>query len=176
MSVRSDVLLWAQRILGKKTAPAHQLLEVPATASFDEVQTAFHKIAKMAHPDLHRSLSADDLEVVTLAYSKCAGAYQELRSQLTGKARPAIEPLKVSQTVPIPTAHGADKAVAVPSSASAMMSSKALVHYRKAELSLRRGDIRAALLQLKMAIASDPSSAFLRTALTEVEAEVTKKP
>jgi hypothetical protein len=32
------------------------------------------------------------------------------------------------------------------------------------------------VLQLKMAIASDPQSAFLRSALAEVEAEVSKKP
>jgi hypothetical protein len=56
------------------------------------------------------------------------------------------------------------------------MSSKALVHYRRAELALRRGDLTGAVLQLKMAIASDPQSAFLRSALAEVEAEVMKKP
>jgi len=36
-----------------------------------------HRSRKLAHPILHRSLGADDLEVVTLAYSRCAGAYQE---------------------------------------------------------------------------------------------------
>jgi hypothetical protein len=56
------------------------------------------------------------------------------------------------------------------------MSSKALVYYRKAELQLRRGDLRGALLQLKMAIATDPQSQFLKRALAEVEAEVGKKP
>jgi hypothetical protein len=43
-------------------------------------------------------------------------------------------------------------------------------------MSLRRGDLSQAVLYLKMAIASDPQSSFLRTALTEVEAEVGKKP
>ncbi|MDQ3368251.1 MAG: hypothetical protein M3680_22735, partial [Myxococcota bacterium] len=59
---------------------------------------------------------------------------------------------------------------------AAAMSSKALIYYRKAELALRRGDLRGALLQLKMAIAADPQSTFLRSALSEVEAEVAKTP
>jgi hypothetical protein len=54
------------------------------------------------------------------------------------------------------------------------MSPRALVYYRKAELALKRGDLTGALLQLKMAIGADPASAFLRTALVEVESEVRK--
>jgi hypothetical protein len=58
--------------------------------------------------------------------------------------------------------------------AASAMSSKALIYYRKAELCLRRGDLKGAVLQLKLAIASDPQSTFLRSALAEVEAEVSK--
>jgi len=57
-----------------------------------------------------------------------------------------------------------------------MMSSKALVHYRKAELLLRRGDVRTALLQLKMAIASDPKLGISSHRAAEVEAELAKNP
>ena len=56
------------------------------------------------------------------------------------------------------------------------MSSRALVYYRKAELCLKRGDLRGATLQLKMAIGTDPASTFLRTALHEVEVEARKVP
>ncbi len=56
------------------------------------------------------------------------------------------------------------------------MSSKALLYYRKAELCLKRGDLRGAILQLKLACAADPTSSFLRTALAEVETEVRKNP
>jgi hypothetical protein len=54
------------------------------------------------------------------------------------------------------------------------MSQKALVYYRKAEMALRRGDLKGAVLQIKLAIAADPASGFLRTALAEVELEVRK--
>jgi hypothetical protein len=63
---------------------------------------------------------------------------------------------------------------AIRASTPSGISHKALLHYRKAELSLRRGELKEAVLQLKLAVASDPQSAFLRTALAEVEAVVGK--
>ncbi|MEO8705355.1 MAG: hypothetical protein ABI867_35255 [Kofleriaceae bacterium] len=170
MSVRSEILLWAQRLLAKKEDDPRQILELTPEAGLDAAQAAFHKIARFAHPDLHRaSLTPEELELVTSAYSKVAGAYQDIRAtrQQTTRVRPMREaPLKTDPPPPSQTAPTA--------SGSGQMSSKALVHYRKAELSLRRGDLRGAVLQLKMAIAADPLSAFLRTALGEVEAEVRK--
>lgn len=181
MSVRSDVLLWAQRIVAKKGAQAHQLLEIQPDAGVDDAQDAFHKIARMAHPDLHRnSLTPEDLELVTTAYSRVAAAYQEVRT-----ARMQTTRMRPLRTDPPPPSHrppsepgeggtGEIPRVGAASAAAGSMSSKALVHYRKAELCLRRGDLKGAVLQLKMAIASDPQSTFLRSALAEVEAEVGK--
>jgi len=184
VSVRTEVLLWAQRIVAKKGAAPHVLLDIKAEAALDEAQAAFHKIARMAHPDLHRNtLTAEELETVTLAYSRVAAAYQDFRTQRMQSARArAIKDADAGVTVTrqIPKMHTDPPPIAgsvTPASqASASMSSKALVYYRKAELALRRGDLRGAVLQLKMAIAADPQSAFLRTALAEVEVEVGKKP
>lgn len=184
MSVRSDVLLWAHRVVARKNAPAHQVLDIAPDAGVDAAQEAFHRIARLAHPDLHRAaLSAEELELVTTAYARAAAAYQEVRSQKmsTARIRPVREPGSspaIPTTVVIPTSPSADKAVAMseePAAAPAM-NPKALIYYRKAELSLRRGELTQAVLQLKMAIASDPQSSFLRTALAEVQAEVGKKP
>jgi hypothetical protein len=174
MSVRSEVLLWAQRVVARRHAP-HELLECESEADMETVQQAFHKIARMAHPDLHRNtLTAEEIELVTAAYSRVASAYAELRSQRMKTTR--IRPIKnvpagaapAQTSVPV-----ADQPPAQTGSAGSM-SSKALVYFRKAEASLRRGDLTNAVLQLKMAIAADPHSTFLRTALGEVEAEVRK--
>jgi hypothetical protein len=192
MSVRATVLLWAQRVIARKNAPAHQVLEIAADAGPEAAQAAFYKIARLAHPDLHRTtLTAEELELVTTAYARAAAAYQELRGNriLTARMKPVREPGS-SPAVPIteviPTSPPSHKAVPVselppalvsgPLPTAQAMGSRALVHYRKAELSLRRGDLPQAVLQLKMAIASDPQSSFLRSALAEVEAEVGKKP
>lgn len=187
MSVRADVLLWAQRVLAKTGAPAHQLLEVPAHAPPDVVSDAFQQIARMGHPDLHRSnLDPAELELVTSAYSRVAGAYQEMRTargttqkiKTIGKDEPqSIVAQRMSNQFKAQT-PSAGTAEVTPSSgiAAQSMNSKALIYYRKAEMALRRGDIRGAVLQMKMAIAGDPGSTFLRTALGEMEKELTKKP
>jgi hypothetical protein len=220
MSVRSEVLLWAQRVVARgTTTPAHVLLEVKSDASIEEAQDAFHKIARMGHPDLHRaSLTPEELELVTTAYARVAGAYQELRSKNAHTTRmrplkddpppprssssdkiPAIRPQAKTPegTPPItrpgaqtpsgmkpiqrtPTMQGTGVGSPSPSQsapgAPGPMNSKALIYYRKAELCLRQGDLKTAVLNMKMAIAGDPQSTFLRTALAEIEAELAKKP
>ncbi len=51
---------------------------------------------------------------------------------------------------------------------SRAMNPRALAYYRRAEGALRVGDHVTALLQLRMAVASDPSSTLLRAALAEL--------
>jgi hypothetical protein len=199
MSARTDVLLWAQRVVGRKGAAAHQILEIAAGAGLDIAQAAFHKMARMAHPDLHRTtLSAEELELVTMAYGIAAASYQEIRVRHLGTATariravqppgprsdpaivtPGVPPAAAPAVRPVdasdPPAAGSAPPPPAPAAPPAM-TAKALLYYRKAELSLRRGDLTEAVLQLKMAIASDPQSSFLRTALTQVQTEIRKKP
>lgn len=51
---------------------------------------------------------------------------------------------------------------------AATMNARALTFYRRAEGAQKTGDKAAALLQIKMAIAADPKSTFLRAALAEL--------
>lgn len=253
-SLRANVLLWAQRVLARKGSAPHVLLEVDETASPQDIQNAFHKIARTSHPDLFRhGLDAAELETVTSAYAVVAGAYQQMRTTCmqttrirtirpdelagaTARAGAAVEPIELLDlelpdgTAPVPrstpptgslplirtasaTPQRGVRTVQPPSSepatptqtsriatpitptqtsristpvtpsgpsptgnAAPAMSSKALLYYRKAELCLKRGDLKGAILQLKLACATDPTSSFLRTALAEVEAEVRGKP
>jgi len=194
VSTRADVLLWAQRVIAMRMSAAHTILELKPDASIEDAQAAFHKIARVAHPDLHRNgLTPEELEQVTSAYGIAAGAYQTFRGQAMSTQR--MKPLKAEDLAaaaaaargmpgaptsglagaPGPTTPATG--VPVPSAgANQQMNSRALVYYRKAEIALRRGDLKGAILQIKMAIASDPSSAFLRTALAEVETELRKGP
>ena len=167
MSSNASLMMWAQRICSKRGAAPHLLLEIKENATAEEAQTAFHKIARLAHPDLHRNtLSAEELELLTTAYALIAGAYQSFKSQAAPTQ--SIKPAKVERVAVTPSGP------APASGATQQMSSKAMVYYRKAELALKRGDLRAAVLQIKLAIAADPQSGFLRTALAEVEAEMNK--
>jgi hypothetical protein len=184
MSARTDVLLWAQRVVARKAAAPYMILEISAGAGVDVAQEAFHKIARLAHPDLHRTtLTPEELELVTTAYGRAAAAYQAIRSSKAATAKmpalPEQSPSTSTSTIPIPSAPISGKAVPITDALKVVnpahaMTSRALVYYRKAELCLRRGDLTGAVLQLKMSIAGDPQSQFLRNALAEVEAEVKK--
>lgn len=182
MSVRADVLLWAQRVVARRHAPAHEILELKPTASSEDAQAAFHKLARVAHPDLHRNgMTPEELEMVTSAYSIAAGAYQTFRNQAaqTTRMKPLRpEDLAIGLAQPVAPAGPTSTPPSGISTAPVdkQMNSRALVYYRKAEIALRRGDFKGAILQIKMAIASDPGSAFLRTALAEVELELRKSP
>lgn len=211
MSSRAELLLWAQRVVARKAGPAHEILELKADSTPLQAQEAFHKIARTAHPDLHRKgLTPDELEMLTSAYAISAGAYQTMRTQTmqttrmrpievaddaerSGQTPPAGTPTAApSRPTPVPTrptplpsrpAGVTSPPSTVPvtpagpapgGNAAQAMSSKALIYYRKAELCLKRGDLKGAVLQIKLAIAADPASGFLRTALAEVELEVRK--
>jgi len=171
LNARMDVMMWAQRINGNKKLAPHKLLEIPANADMETAQAAFHKIAKMAHPDLHRNgLTAEELELVTSAYAAVANAYQAYRNRAMATTR--MKPIDKTPGAHVPAPATPSGAAPIQAGPHSAMSSRALVYYRKAELCLKRGDMRGAILQLKMAIGTDPGSKFLRAALIEVETEV----
>lgn len=213
MSARSDVLLWAHRTISRKGQPPHVLLEINDNATPEQIQEAFHNIARTAHPDLHRNtLSADELELVTRAYSTVTNAYTVMRS-ITAQARVAAGPEPraaappETRTAAGPEPRGSEPRVAVPPTVARAaaatppagarivqapqrspapaepdvdpaqaMSPKALPYFRKAEACLKRGDLKGAVLQLKLAVNTDPTSAFLRTTLAEAEAVLRSTP
>ena len=104
---------------------------------------------------------------MTSAYAAVAGAYQSFRGQqmATTRMRPAKSDGSVAATPSgaAPIGNAATRCPRARSSTTARPSS----HFK-------RGDLAGAMLQLKMAIGADPASAFLRTALLEVENEVRK--
>lgn len=177
---KAEVMAWAMKIMSRNDLTPYQLLGLLSSATPDKIQDAFHRIARTSHPDLHRNtLGAAELELVTRAYSRVAGAYQELRSGRAQAAKPAAGeavPTGISRIRP-PTRPPAGATPATPAAGSpqgTQMNAKAQLYYRKVELGLRKGDIAGAILQLKMACAADPQSTFLRTALAELQAELAK--
>lgn len=191
---RLEVAIWARRICGARNAEPHAMLNIAKDATLDEAQQAFHELARVAHPDLHRSTaSAEELELITTAFALVAAGYQTFRSRRpdTGKlpalarpntpsVRPHTPSVRPHTASSQPLAKPAVQAVILPEKPGAVggasqMSPRAQGHYRKAEQALRRGEIAPAILHMKMAIAADPQSTFLRQAMKEVEAELGKK-
>ena len=75
-------------------------------------------------------------------------------------------PARESEPPPAPPAQPRTRTG--PMDPAASMNARALAFYRRAEGAQRTGDKAAALLQIKMAIAADPKSTFLRAALLEL--------
>jgi hypothetical protein len=171
-------------------------LEIPPIASASVIQEAYHAIARTRHPDLFRKLDPRTLDRlvrmygrVTAAYAdlkepeKCAAYLRELRGprpQTAPPTTPAVPARAAAISTPppmgTPAPVGAERPTTPvprvprdgPIDPAASMNPRALAFYRRAEGAQKTGDKAAALLQIKMAIAADPKSTFLRAALAEL--------
>lgn len=158
-------------------------LELPPIASQSAIQDAFHAIARTRHPDLFASrIDARMMDRLVRMYARVTAAYAELRDPQ--KCAAYLRELRGGRATTVPPPAGpaagamtvAGGAGAAPAGVAAVtstdpahaMNPRALSFYRRAEGVLRTGDRAAALLQLRMAIAADPKSAFLRAALAEL--------
>lgn len=268
----NEALAWARRWARRPGAADHELLDVGSTASAESVRAAYHKLARFAHPDLHRAaVSAEELEEITDTFARVSNAYSVVMARLRKAAEkeakdaakdaessktasppssskpssgPSIGPstapppvsgrintpstapssspspasgrqaVGTSPIAPLPSAParsgnpstspvpavgtgrmpvvqfsgGKSAGVSGSTTASApvspspspatapasdgpatSLSSKAMMHYRRAELCLRRGEIVEAKLHLKLAMVADPQSTFLRKALDDLD-------
>ena len=116
-------------------------------------------------------------------YARVTGAYAELRTAdsataylrrhapaVTSPASPASPAPPASPTSPASPAPAAAPSASAPAAVdpARAMNARALALYRRAEGALRTGDRASAILNIKMAIAADPSSQLLRGALAEL--------
>jgi hypothetical protein len=212
-----DVVLWARRWARRPTAADHELLEVAKSATLEAVRAAYHKLARFAHPDLHRTtLTEEQLEEVTVAFARVSNAYALMSGRLRRSGAPAGPPSEVatsatgatpvkkpapparpssadvgprprnpteqrgqagppaSRTAVVPAtevttaAPGGAERRSLPIGPANAMTPRALVHYRRAELAMRRGAEAEAMLHLRLAVATDPLSSFLRKALADI--------
>ena len=171
---KTELMTWIARCEAQRTESLMDVLGVTEAASADALRDAFHGYAKNAHPDLHKlTLTAEDYERLVRAYCRVSLAYATLRDpeskekymrELHAAAPP---PKKKTTTAPPP------RATAPPAAAPrASVSPKAQIYVRKAEAALRQGDLATAQFNLRLAIASDPSSTALRASLADVEASL----
>jgi hypothetical protein len=181
-------------------------LGLQPVAAYDDIQPAFHQVARTRHPDLFRTrLDAAEMDRLVRVYARITSAYAELRdpARYEALARPHRPPRAAGGTRTRTPVHGsrapAQGSAAPPPSSppsaprppqvartrtpntpasvpielepSRAMNARALAHYRRAEGALRVGDRTSALLHLRMALASDPTSQLLRAALAELLAD-----
>jgi curved DNA-binding protein CbpA len=139
-----------------------ELLDVDARADEETIQRAFHAVAWRVHPDRHRSaLTARQHEQLTLVYAQIAEAYRVLRD---GALRAAY----LKELARKHRDTGGAKPIGDPDAALELLSPKGQRLYRRAMASLRTRDVTSAMLNLKMALRSDPTSSLLRETLADL--------
>ena len=176
---KAELMTWIAHCEARRSETLMDVLGVTESSSADALREAFHGFAKNAHPDLHKlGLTAEDYERLVRAYCRVSLAYATLRDPESKekymRELEAAAPKKKITTPPPrtkpPTAQPASTAAPVRTA----VSSKAQIYVRKAEAALRQGDLATAQFNLRLAIASDPTSAALRASLADVEASLRK--
>ncbi len=173
-----DLLAYLDRVEpGLDRLSYFELLDIDGDAGDRAIQESFHRLAGRIHPDRYRQvLSASDLERLTTVYARIAHAYTELRDPARRKRYVADlaggsggKPAAAGGVPAAAPAAGGDTDAAL-----ALLNPKAQRLYRRAEASLRSGDVASAVLNLRMALAIDRGSALLREALADAEARQKK--
>jgi len=147
-----------------------ELLDIAGDAGDRAITDSFHRLAGRIHPDRYRqALAPADLDRLTTVYARIAHAYTELRDPARRKryVEEMTRAAPAAGATPAPAAGDADAALS-------LLSPKAQRLYRRAEAALRGGDAASAILNLRMALASDRGSELLREALADAEARQKK--
>lgn len=156
---------WLRRIGPKADSfGPFELLEISPTDDMTEIRDAYHRIAAARHPDLFRGrLGAPETEQLMRVFGKVSNAYALLRDPEERRKHGAkpIKPTTPSAGLP---AQGAP--------APRKIAPRAMSHVRRADAMLDAGDLAAAILHLRMAVAADPASKELRQLLSDTEAKL----
>ena len=139
----------------------YDLLGVDPQAGVDAIRVAFHAFARRYHPDNH----TDDPKRhrrATKIFRRGTEAYRvlldrELRAAYDGELRKGIKRLRSG----VERRHG--------SRIPRPLGPRARTFYAAAEQAQRDGDLRAAILQIRIALQHEPDSERLEAKLEELE-------
>jgi curved DNA-binding protein CbpA len=155
----------------------YELFGLPARATADEVQAAFHKFCETFHPDGHVDRDARERQALSTIFKRGTEAYSVLSdvglraqydAQLSVPGSP--RPPRVSfSPLSRPPSRGPTGAATL---AESVRSPSARPFARRAEELLGKGDLRQAKLQLVMANHMDPGNTVLEQALHELESKL----
>ncbi len=159
---------WLRRIGPKADALSpFELLEISPTDDVEMIRTAYHAVAASRHPDLFRGrIGGPEAEQLMRVFGKVSNAYALLKEPEERRKHGA----KPSKAVTPPAGLAAHEAPV----AARKIAPRAMHHVRRADTALDAGDTAAAILHLRMAVATDPGSKELRQLLADTEAKLQK--
>lgn len=150
----------------EEVADYYQLLGIIRTANPDQIQSAFHRFARLHHPDNFAG-SSEGVDEHTLLYQLGSEAYRvlidptkrKLYDEGLAKGIVRYEENRATERRHTMRAPGG----------VALMSGKARMFYMRAYHAMKLEDWPQAKLNLKMAIQNEPENAELQAKLEEVQ-------
>lgn len=152
----------------------YQILKVSPIAGEEEIREAFHREALAFHPDRYSDLGDPELiELVKKAYAKVVDAYRTLSSrekrlEYDQSLNPKADPLDEESTVDENAITSVKKR---PTWASGGPGDK---FFKMAEKAHHSGDHKSALVNIKIAMGSDPNNSQYKSLKLRIEAALQK--
>ena len=158
-----------------QTLNYYQVLKVSPVASEDEIREAFHREALSFHPDQYFSLGDQALlDLAKLAYAKVTEAYRTLsarekRMSYDLSLNPSEENLDEESTIDENAITSVKKK---PAWASSSPGEK---FFKMADQAYKSGDTKGALVNIQIALSSDPNNSGYKILKSRIEADLKKK-
>lgn len=143
----------------------YRLLNIKPTASIPEIKKAYYKIASKLHPDLYgKQLDADFKMRLTAVYSRVAEAYKVLSD---ARRRKLYDEQLAKGEVRLTLDAEAKPKLDRPEDKIANPNAKKF--YLLGMKSIRSGDAKSGILNLKFALSAEPTSEVIKEALAKAE-------
>jgi hypothetical protein len=175
---RDELSRWVHLVeaTSKDEADDLSVLGIQSVIGEEPLAQAFHALAREVHPDRWRgTFGATGSQRVVKAYARLTLAYarQRERFQLE-RRRGTLPPRPAGSTLPpragTPSSPGDAPRARAGNTDPVVRAQRVAKFISAADEALERADFTAAQLNLRLAVAADPSSAELRARLAEFEA------
>jgi curved DNA-binding protein CbpA len=141
----------------------YRVLGVSSAATEQEIRDAYYKLAARLHPDVHGdTLDPAFRQRLTTVFSRVVEAYRVLTD--------SVRRGEYDDTLARGDLRMAPGAKVKPRSEEAPLDAHARKFYQLARSALDAGDPRSAIMNLRIALSTEPDSPVLRAALARAEA------
>lgn len=141
----------------------YRVLGMSSAASEQEIRDAYYKLAARLHPDIHgEGLDEVFRQRLTTVFSRVVEAYRVLSDPLRRR--------EYDKSLAAGSMRMASGAKIKPRVEEGLADAHAQKFYLLARQALDSGDARAAVMNLRIAMSTEPESPILRAALARAEA------
>ena len=146
----------------------YQLLEIAPEAGTSEVKRSYYTLQRRFHPDANRGLDAETRSCLETIARRIAEAYAVLRDPRRRKAYDGQrDGEEAALRIPLVAAEAKTQRENIEETLGRTPNGKRFFALARADID--KGDLDAALRNLKMALTFEPANGFFKQKLTEVQ-------